>query len=83
MQSIVFILIAVFITINIIQTWLIFTYKLLIKGAAIIGGMEAIEFPIVIYLIIKGGVAGFLTVVLVEIIQWSLIAYLSTKSRIK
>jgi len=82
MQPIIFILIAVFVTINIIQTWLIFTYKLLKKGAVIIGGMEAIEFPIVIYLIIKGGVAGFLTVVLVEIIQWSLIAYLSTKSKI-
>jgi len=82
MQPIVFILIAIFVTINIIQTWLIFTYKLLKKGAVIIGGMEAIEFPIVIYLIIKGGVAGFLTVVLVEIIQWSLIAYLSTKSKI-
>ena len=99
MQPIVFILIAVFVTINIIQTWLIFNYpsrgkgekrgfilfdhKLLTKGAVIIGGMEAIEFPIVIYLIIKGGVVGFLTVVLVEIIQWSLIAYLSTNSKIK
>jgi len=82
MQPIIFILIAVFVTINIIQTWLIFTYKLLKKGAVIIGGMEAIEFPIIIYLIIKGGIAGFLTVVLVEIIQWSLIAYLSTKSKI-
>ena len=82
MQPIIFILIAVFVTINIIQTWLIFTYKLLKKGAVIIGGMEAIEFPIIIYLIIKGGIAGFLTVVLVEIIQWSLIAYFSTKSKI-
>ena len=82
MQPIVFILIAIFVIINIIQTRLIFTYKLLKKGAVIIGGMEAIEFPIIIYLIIKGGIAGFLTVVLVEIIQWSLIAYLSTKSKI-
>ena len=82
MQPIIFILIAVFVAINIIQTRLIFTYKLLKKGAVIIGGMEAIEFPIIIYLIIKGGIAGFLTVVLVEIIQWSLIAYLSTKSKI-
>ena len=83
MQPIVLVLIIVFVAINIIQTWLIFTYKLLKKGAVIIGGMEAVEFPIVIFLIMKGGIEGFLTVVLVEVIQWLLIAYLSTNSKIK
>ena len=83
MQPIVLVLIIVFVAITIIQTWLIFACKLLKKGAVIIGGMEAIEFPIVIFLIMKGGIAGFLTVVLVEVIQWLLIAYLSTNSKIK
>ena len=99
MQPIVLVLIIVFVAINIIQTWLIFNYpsrskgekrefilfdhKLLKKGAVIIGGMEAVEFPIVIFLIMKGGIAGFLTVVLMEVIQWLLIAYLSTNSKIK
>jgi len=83
MNSLLLFLILIFVTINIIQTWLIFACKLLKKGAVIIGGMEAIEFPIVIFLIMKGGIAGFLTVVLVEVIQWLLIAYLSTNSKIK
>lgn len=82
MNEIIFFLILLFVIINIVQTWLVLNYKLLIKGAAIVGGMEAIEFPLVIYLIIRGGVEGFLMVVIVEIIQWLVIAYSSTKSRI-
>jgi len=82
MNNLLFLLILIFIIINIVQTWLIFTYKLLIKGGIIIGAMEAIEIPLIIYLIIKGGIIGFLVVVFVEIVQWSFIAYFSTKSKI-
>ena len=82
MGNLLFFLILIFVTINIVQTWLIFTYKLLIKGGMIIGAMEAIEIPLIIYLIIKGGIIGFLVVVFVEIVQWSFIAYFSTKSKI-
>ena len=99
MLNLLFLLILIFVTINIVQTWLIFTYpsrsegekrgfilfdhKLLIKGGIIIGAMEAIEIPLIIYLIIKGGIIGFLIVVFVEIVQWSVIAYFSTRSKIK
>ena len=83
MNSLLILLISIFITINIVQTWLIFTYKLLIKGGIIIGGLEAIEIPLIIYLILKGGIIGFLVVLFVEIIQWSIIAYFSTRSKIK
>jgi len=83
MPNLLFILILIFVTINIVQTWLIFTYKLLIKGGIIIGGLEAIEIPLIIYLILKGGIIGFLVVLFVEIIQWSIIAYFSTRSKIK
>ena len=83
MPNLLFLLILIFVTINIVQTWLIFTYKLLIKGGIIIGGMEAIEIPLIIYLILKGGIIVFLVVVFVEVIQWSVIAYFSTRSKIK
>jgi hypothetical protein len=78
-----FLLILVFIIINIVQTWLIFSYKLLVKGGLIIGAMEAGEIPLIIYLILKGGIIGFLVVVFGEIVQWSVIAYFATKSTIK
>lgn len=81
MDNFLFLLILIFVTINIVQTRLILTYKLLVKGGIIIGTMEAVELPLIIYLIIKGGVMGFVVVVSVEIIQWSLIAYFSTKSK--
>jgi len=83
MNSLLILLISIFIIINIVQTWLIFTYKLLIKGGIIIGTMEAVELPLIIYLIIKGGIIVFLVVVFVEVIQWSVIAYFSTRSKIK
>ena len=83
MNNSLFLLILNFVIINIVQTWLIFTYKLLIKGGIIIGAMEAIEIPLIIYLIIKEGIIGFLIVVFVEIVQWSVIAYFSTRSKIK
>ena len=83
MNNFLFLLILIFVIINIVQTWLIFTYKLLIKGGIIIGAIEAIEIPLIIYLIIKGGIIGFLVVVFVEIVQWLAIAYFSTRSKIK
>jgi len=83
MLNLLFFLILIFVTINVVQTWLIFTYKLLIKGGIIIGTMEAVELPLIIYLIIKGGIIVFLVVVFVEVIQWSVIAYFSTRSKIK
>ena len=79
MSTTLFLLVLIFVIINIVQTWLIFTYKLLVRGGLIIGAMEAAEVPLIIYLIIKGGIIGFLAVVLVEIVQWSVIAYLTTK----
>lgn len=79
MNNLLFLLILTFVTINIVQTWLIFTYKLLVRGGLIIGAMEVVEIPLIIYLIIKGGIIGFSVVVFVEIVQWSVIAYLTTK----
>jgi hypothetical protein len=83
MNELLFFFILIFVTINIIQTWLIFAYKLLIRGGIIVGAMEAVEIPIIIYLIIKGGIIGFLTVVAVETVQWLAIAYFSTRSKIR
>jgi uncharacterized membrane protein len=82
MTTVLFLLIPLFVLLNIIQTWLIFTSKLLIKGGVIIGGMEALEIPLIIYLILKGGIIGFLVVVFVETIQWLMIAYFSTRGKI-
>jgi len=83
MNELLFFFILIFVTINIIQTWLIFAYKLLIRGGIIVGAMEAVEIPIIIYLIIKGGIIGFLIVVAVETVQWLAIAYFSTRSKIR
>ena len=81
MNNFLFLLILIFVTINIVQTWLIFTYKLLIKGGIIIGVMEAIGIPLIIYLIIKGEIITFSIVAFMETIQWSVIAYFSTRSK--
>jgi len=80
-MNIIFLLVLIFVIINIIQTWLILTYKLLLKGGIIIGLIEAIEFPVLILLILKGGITGFLTIVIVEIIQWTTIAFLSSSGK--
>ena len=82
MTDITFLLAAIFVIINVVQTWLIFACKLLVKGGLVIGAMELVEAPLIIYLIMKGGMVGFATVVLVEVVQWLLIAYFSTKSKI-
>jgi len=83
MGNLLFLLILIFVIINIVQNWLIFAYKILVKGGLIIGAMEAAEAPLIIYLIIKGGIIGFLIVVVVETVQWLVIAYFATKSKIK
>jgi hypothetical protein len=82
-NTLLFLLILVFIIINIVQTRLIFSYKLLVKGGLIIGAIEAGEIPLIIYLILEGKIIGFLVVIFGEIIQWSIIAYFATKSTIK
>jgi len=83
MSTTLFLLVLIFVIINIVQTWLILTYRLLTKGGIIIGLIEAIEFPVLILLILKGGMAGFLTIVIVEFVQWTTIALLSLSSKIK
>ena len=83
MSTTLFLLVLIFVIINIIQTWLILTYRLLTKGGIIIGLIEAIEFPVLILLILKGGMTGFLTIVIVEFVQWTTIALLSLSSKIK
>jgi len=83
MSTTLFLLVLIFVIINIVQTWLILTYRLLTKGGIIIGLIEAIEFPVLILLILKGGMAGFLTIVIVEFVQWTTIAFLSLSSKIK
>ena len=83
MSTTLFLLVLIFVIINIIQTWLILTYRLLTKGGIIIGLIEAIEFPVLILLILKGGMAGFLTIVIVEFVQWTTIALLSLRGKIE
>jgi len=81
MSTTLFLLVLIFVIINIVQTWLILTYRLLTKGGIIIGLIEAIEFPVLILLILKGGMAGFLTIVIVEFVQWTTIAFLSSRGK--
>jgi hypothetical protein len=45
--------------------------------------VETVEIPIIIYLIIKGGIVGFLMVVAVETVQRLAIASFSTRSKIR
>jgi len=82
MANNILIILVIFIIINIIQTWLIIFYKSLIRGAVFIGIIEAVEIPMIIYLITKGAMVGFLTVVFVEISQCLIIAYFSTSDKI-
>jgi len=79
MNNCLIFLMLIFVIINIIQTWLIFTYKLL-RGGIVIGAMEGVEIPLMLYLIIKGGILGFSVVVFIEVVQWLIIAYFATKS---
>jgi len=79
MTGSLFLLILVFVIINIIQTWLILSYKFLIKGGVIVGLIEAVEVPLIIYLVLEHGSIAFFVVVVTEIIQWLTIAYLTLK----
>lgn len=79
MTGVLFLLISLFVIINIIQTWLILSYKFLIKGGVIVGLIEAVEVPLIIYLVLEYGSIAFFVVVVTEIIQWLTIAYLTLK----
>lgn len=81
MTPFLILLIQIFIVKHIIEIWLMFTYKNLIKGGIILGATEAVEIPFIIYLIIKGGIAGFLVVILVEIAEWLTIGFLTLKGK--
>jgi len=72
-------LILIFVIINIVQSWLILSFKRLIKGAIIIGLMEVVEFSLMIHLFLKGELMIFFALVFVEIVQWLSIAYFATK----
>ncbi|GEM_PF-1950958 len=76
-MDILLILVALFIVVNIIQTIVILNYRLLLKGIIMIVGIEALEIPLIVYLIVNGEVKTFITIVMVEIIQWLTIAFLS------
>ena len=73
-------LIGIFVTINIVQTWLIFSSKSLKKGGLIIGLIEVVEFSLMIYLFLERELMIFLILVITEIVQWLSIAYFTTKS---
>jgi hypothetical protein len=46
------------------------TCKTLIKGAAIIGTIEAVEVPLTIYIMLTGEIVPILIIIGVEVIQW-------------
>jgi len=79
MNNLLFPLILIFVIINIVQSWLILSFKRLIKGAIIIGLMEVVEFSLMIYLFLKGELIIFFALMFVEIFQWLSIAYFATK----
>jgi hypothetical protein len=82
-MNLLFLLTTIFVIINIIQVWLILFFKSLIKGGMIVGLMEAFEFCIMIYLLLRKELAIFFLVVSIEVLEWLSIAYFSTKSKIK
>lgn len=79
MGHFLFFLILIFITINIIQTWLIFAKRRLVKGGIIIGFLEAIEFLLMVYLFLQRELLIFYILVATEIVQWLAVAYFATK----
>ena len=79
MDSLLFFLILIYVAKHIIEIWLLFTYKKLVKGGVILGAMASIDIPFILYLIIKGGVMGFWIVVFVEVTEWLIIPYLTLK----
>ena len=79
MTSLLFFLTLAFVIINIVQTWLVFRLKSLIKGGIIIGFLEAIEFFLMIYLFLIKELVIFSILIVIETVQWLTIAYLATK----
>lgn len=79
MSNISFFLTLIFVTINAIQTWLIFTLRRLIKGGITIGLIEFFEFSLMTYLLLKKELTIFFCLVFIEIIQWLSIAYFATR----
>lgn len=73
-------LVVLFIVVNIVQTILVLNYNLLLKGVILIGSIEALELPLIVYLIMKGESRIFTMVIIVELLQWLTIAYLSIKT---
>jgi hypothetical protein len=82
-MNLLFLLATIFVIINIIQVWLILFFKSLIRGGMIVGLMEALEFSIMIYLLLRKELTIFFLVVSIEVLEWLSIAYFSTKSKIK
>jgi len=79
MNTLIVFLIIIFVAINFIEIWLMFHYKKLVRGGIILGAMEAFEFPLIIYLIMKGGVIALGIVIFVEAVQWLIVPYLTLK----
>jgi len=79
MTSLLFFLTLAFVIINIVQTWLVFRLKSLIKGGIIIGFLEAIEFFLMVYLFLIKELLIFSILIVIETVQWLTIAYLATK----
>lgn len=79
MDSLLFFLILIYVAKHIVEIWLLFTYKKLVKGGVVLGAMASIDIPFILYLIIKGGVMCFWIVVFVEVTEWLIISYLTLK----
>jgi len=79
----IFLLVGVFVIINIIQVWLLLFFQNLIIGGILVGLTEAFEFSLMIYLFLKKELITFLLVILVEVLEWLSVAYFSGKGKIK
>lgn len=78
-NNVLIFLVLIFVIINIIQVWLIFTRKSLIKGGIIIGFLEAAEFILMVYLFLQKELLVFSVLAVTEIAQWLVVAYFATK----
>lgn len=66
----------IFILFEIIQTWFILFEKKFSRGIRGVILTEVLELPLLLYLILQGEALVILTVIVVEILQWLLIATL-------
>ena len=73
-MTIVFLII--FIIFEIIQTWFILFEKRIFRGVKGVVITEALESPLMLYLILQGDPKIILAVIMMEIIQWLLVAFL-------